>query len=145
MRITWSEILGEIPPRARRRAGGGGDVVGDHGNTSACAEKSAAGVVAGVIARKYLRVRGEELHVADAHDRRREIPPRARRRVTIQDTLTKYLGNTSACAEKSSMTAPPWNSTRKYLRVRGEERVRAGDGDVRAEIPPRARRRGRRR
>ena len=32
-------------------------------------------------------------------------------------------GNTSACAEKSAQQFPPGSSSRKYLRVRGEEGI----------------------
>ena len=71
-----------------------------------------------------------------------EIPPRARRRVDGVLAVGVDYGNTSACAEKSSVRAGPAVPAGKYLRVRGEEPIQAhGVADV-LEIPPRARRRG---
>ena len=70
---------------------------------------------------KYLRVRGEESPLIGTLHQVLEIPPRARRRVLLSLDAAQSIGNTSACAEKSS-ELPIWNFIhRKYLRVRGEE------------------------
>ena len=70
------------------------------GNTSACAEKSSASTRNGEPARKYLRVCGEEIGLANVVSLCPEIPPRVRRRGTPERDLTWGEGNTSACAEK---------------------------------------------
>ena len=70
-----------------------------------------------------------------------EIPPRVRRRVSVEADDRAQAGNTSACAEKSLWLNQNMNSCMKYLRVCGEETVRS-DGRVEmGEIPPRVRRR----
>ncbi|WP_210386818.1 hypothetical protein, partial [Corynebacterium sp. HMSC077D03] len=71
-------------------------------NTSACAEKSALITTIGTVYGKYLRVRGEEGSCEKRNPEIEEIPPRARRRVSYTDAALRTLGNTSACAEKSS-------------------------------------------
>ena len=113
--------LWEIPPRARRRALMSMAITVIQGNTSACAEKSACGRLRVPTLRKYLRVRGEESRYMLRVFTHWEIPPRARRRVQWDETWELLEGNTSACAEKSSIASMVWGSTGKYLRVRGEE------------------------
>ena len=70
-----------------------------------------------------------------------EIRPRARRRVRSTVARVAFIGNTSACAEKSTQLACRIQSVGKYLRVRGEEVTRRRTTRVSLEIPPRARRR----
>ena len=111
----------EIPPRARRRAGGMGGSALPSGNTSACAEKRSWARSPPAFLRKYLRVRGEEGYLQELEAADVEIPPRARRRVICTAWEPDSVGNTSACAEKSQRTRPPRRKYRKYLRVRGEE------------------------
>ena len=115
--------LPEIPPRARRR----GLFVYGHiipeGNTSACAEKRCAAPDARCLHRKYLRVRGEEWVISSSSRSIPEIPPRARRRACAWGSIHTYKGNTSACAEKSLRGLIIRAAMRKYLRVRGEERL----------------------
>ena len=86
-------------------------------------------------------MRGEEAPATVPSSREREIPPRARRRVSLASLLSAALGNTSACAEKSCGTRRWGRSHWKYLRVRGEENGVCPQQGAAAEIPPRARRR----
>ncbi|VFB06054.1 Uncharacterised protein [Corynebacterium striatum] len=131
----------EIPPRARRRAGLWVGAAHDFGNTSACAEKRAISMVPWCVARKYLRVRGEEIHHESKRGLKVEIPPRARRRGNVYMDAEEDEGNTSACAEKSCGLLVCGAVWRKYLRVRGEERQSSIGPCMYTEIPPRARRR----
>ena len=146
----------------------------------ACAEKSIVCLSGGLCWWKYLRVRGEEIIGVPDTTAHAEIPPRARRRAGLLSAKTLLpeipprarrreldvfsgklgVGNTSACAEKSGNPVSSGVIHRKYLRVRGEERLgatRAGHAGntsacaekrlppvftvTRSEIPPRARRR----
>ena len=149
LRVRGEEAFGahfvdcglEIPPRARRRG-----VSPEHhavrgGNTSACAEKRIATRSPTAWSRKYLRVRGEEWGWCVVRTPIMEIPPRARRRVNVIPCGGRGVGNTSACAEKRSVSLPGYMVHRKYLRVRGEEDGSPVVGSVFREIPPRARRR----
>ena len=131
----------EIPPRARRRGLLVAHEVAEVGNTSACAEKRFEPHVRTNMARKYLRVRGEEIGTYITADKPLEIPPRARRRVSCPHHVITSIGNTSACAEKSSGMRFLWLWLGKYLRVRGEEQAVPRPLLHVMEIPPRARRR----
>ena len=131
----------EIPPRARRRVWSAGTVGFEHGNTSACAEKSAAHGTHWRKTRKYLRVRGEESSSKFLSVSGPEIPPRARRRGARRPHRTARPGNTSACAEKRLRQPERRGNLRKYLRVRGEEWAMMFAAWAILEIPPRARRR----
>src|SRR5699024_2962037 len=111
------------------------------GNTSACAEKSSMRDYTSFFKGKYLRVRGEEGVKVRCGSSIAEIPPRARRRARYSSALLSILGNTSACAEKSQHLDGSPLTGGKYLRVRGEEEVRADFCSICLEIPPRARRR----
>ena len=70
-----------------------------------------------------------------------EIPPRVRRRAIPTDQLNSCTGNTSACAEKSTIIIYPLLIKRKYLRVCGEENPQHHQPLTLWEIPPRVRRR----
>src|SRR5699024_3220334 len=94
---------------------------GDHGNTSACAEKRFVSKPLRVRRRKYLRVCGEEARDSTWSERRLEIPPRVRRREKLTKSQYAELGNTSACAEKRSRRRRIGRNPGKYLRVCGEE------------------------
>ena len=131
----------EIPPRVRRRDPEGNRQHLGHGNTSACAEKSAGVIFDFWLLRKYLRVCGEEPGRAARFQPSREIPPRVRRRGTTCQLPRNPGGNTSACAEKSRCRAVPNDSQWKYLRVCGEEQIKKSLGGASGEIPPRVRRR----
>ena len=115
-----TEIVTELPPRARRirklpRLG-----VFDRGTTSACAENTDLQIQLGFIFWNYLRVRGEYPWNIPPAIYWPELPPRARRILMPSNAGTKMVGTTSACAEntapKSSVSAGHGN----YLRVRGE-------------------------
>ena len=131
----------EIPPRARRRGTRENIRHAGRGNTSACAEKSRCRNLSLRRRRKYLRVRGEEARACTAEFSRVEIPPRARRRAFFGSVCSDMKGNTSACAEKSSVMPGRKVSNWKYLRVRGEEISIHAVLIATLEIPPRARRR----
>ena len=131
----------EIPPRARRRAVAISAWSARPGNTSACAEKSSGMRFLWLWLGKYLRVRGEEQAVPRPLLHVMEIPPRARRRESSFVTMRGWVGNTSACAEKSYEPAFRSLRLRKYLRVRGEEIFLYRCHKIDLEIPPRARRR----
>ena len=111
------------------------------GNTSAYAEKSWAAARLPPKFWKYLRVCGEEHHLAPFALYLKEIPPRMRRRALVKNEDGTRYGNTSAYAEKSLTTLTSHNPRRKYLRVCGEERSRRLRSLPRMEIPPRIRRR----
>ena len=69
-----------------------------------------------------------------------ELPPRARRILTVDALRTIKEGTTSACAENTSQNAPGQNAPGNYLRVRGEYGVSIPPGASFEELPPRARR-----
>ena len=90
--------------------------------------------------RNYLRVRGEYGFTTQDTTYTLELPPRARRILTVIGGAAIVIGTTSACAENTGRgtanTILSWN----YLRVRGEY---PRTGKVRIilwELPPRARR-----
>ena len=109
----------EIPPRARGRVTSGHGVRDVHGNTPACAGKSARSRSLPLSCWKYPRVRGEEF--------------------TRTFTRAPYSGNTPACAGKRATTLTTARPTRKYPRVRGEEHQHEQTSTLSPEIPPRAR------
>ena len=110
------------------------------GTTSAYAENTVLCPVVVLGPGNYLRVRGEYLAVGWPLDGRKELPPRARRILELDDTATDDDGTTSACAENtapsSALTDPNWN----YLRVRGEYESFGEFAHQITELPPRARR-----
>ena len=88
----------------------------------------------------YLRVRGEYASSTCMMSMMVELPPRARRILKDCDDLGVRHGTTSACAENTcfyySWGGCGWN----YLRVRGEYDCTLKLINIRAELPPRARR-----
>ena len=69
-----------------------------------------------------------------------ELPPRARRIPFGEIWHICQTGTTSACAENTMPVTRVLAGTRNYLRVRGEYGPVEPNGDVCAELPPRARR-----
>ena len=69
-----------------------------------------------------------------------ELPPRARRIHPKFRLSRPAIGTTSACAENTATPAKRNNSSRNYLRVRGEYGVFVTQGKLSLELPPRARR-----
>ena len=69
----------ELPPRARRIPTISTLNQEDFGTTSACAENTVKGTMAGTAMRNYLRVRGEYFSPRVWSSQRAELPPRARR------------------------------------------------------------------
>ena len=110
----------ELPPRTRRIPNIPPSCFLACGTTSAYAENTAWGTIAGEAQRNYLRVRGEYKPRAWAWAPWRELPPRTRR---IQDqgrARAQTCGTTSAYAENTRITDPTSCINRNYLRVRGE-------------------------
>ena len=69
-----------------------------------------------------------------------ELPPRARRILTIGQTDRVTVGTTSACAENTNTNASSAWGKWNYLRVRGEYLNKTFCGAGHWELPPRARR-----
>ena len=70
-----------------------------------------------------------------------ELPPRARRILTVEGFAELFHGTTSACAENTPILCRFQTTIRNYLRVRGEYRRRWWWWFPRWwELPPRARR-----
>ena len=88
-------------------------------------------------------MRGEESNWIRVAGRDLEIPPRARGRVTRFHSYSLRNGNTPACAGKSTCRLLRPVLAWKYPRVRGEEDGPPVHVIRTAEIPPRARGRGR--
>ena len=110
----------ELPPRARRIRIS--SVMGcvNCGTTSACAENTVGGCLGLGQFRNYLRVRGEYGFQSAERFDHRELPPRARRILSINTCLSTYIGTTSACAENTPRRLLAQQRQRNYLRVRGE-------------------------
>ena len=70
--------------------------------------------------RNYLRVRGEYRLIAHSASCHGELPPRARRILSVMQWRGKICGTTSACAENTHTKNLYLNTKRNYLRVRGE-------------------------
>ena len=98
----FQALSAEIPPHARRRVCRVQVTPVVLGNTSACAEKRFEPPDRSWLGRKYLRMRGEECGPVLKPALPMEIPPHARRRVLASVDEVAVVGNTSACAEKSS-------------------------------------------
>ena len=75
----------ELPPRARRIPDWEAATVADPGTTSACAENTVRKNTCDWIIRNYLRVRGEYSSSTILPLSHWELPPRARRILTIEE------------------------------------------------------------
>ena len=115
--VDWP--YAELPPRARRIPWVGSWCSTDRGTTSACAENTSSCIHGHILARNYLRVRGEYASLMESLFWWMELPPRARR------------------IQKQLLTTNPHQN---YLRVRGEYAVLPGHLNNDVELPPRARR-----
>ena len=131
----------ELPPHARRRVFNPDGITLNRGITSACAEKSAIGVMHGHFHGNYLRMRGEEGFSERGYITALELPPHARRRATRKLPVMGPKGITSACAEKRPTGVSSLLPARNYLRMRGEERKSITSITGIPELPPHARRR----
>ena len=138
--IIFAFLLRELPPRTRRIPLAAAKPVGAAGTTSAYAENTAWGTIAGEAQRNYLRVRGEYKPRAWAWAPWRELPPRTRR---IQDqgrARAQTCGTTSAYAENTRIGEELFSSLWNYLRVRGEYVWPEAKNTLNKELPPRTRR-----
>ena len=110
----------ELPPRARRiQAAAQHDAV-RAGTTSACAENTFTPSGKPDSSWNYLRVRGEYLKAALGAQQFKELPPRARRILSLAFPDYKGPGTTSACAENTNHQGGDCLMRGNYLRVRGE-------------------------
>ena len=110
----------ETPPLARRKQKGPNNGPSTWRNTSACAEKTALAASACCFARKHLRLRGENDEMIAVIEASKETPPLARRKRGLLRGHVACEGNTSACAEKTTIANLPSFDTSKHLRLRGE-------------------------
>ena len=110
----------ELPPRARRIHPVDIWHTREAGTTSACAENTPEPRASYLILGNYLRVRGEYTLRLMPSFVTTELPPRARRILTLTEKEQGVSGTTSACAENT------------YTMLKA---VQAG-----VELPPRARR-----
>ena len=146
MRGEYSYLLiltywpAELPPRARRIPLHALVSEQTNGTTSACAENTPSAACGSPSAWNYLRVRGEYNCGSSAAWVVKELPPRARRILTL--TLKNPLpgGTTSACAENTPLTPAEVATGGNYLRVRGEYIRTQTTKEEYTELPPRARR-----
>ena len=103
---TDAMFIRELPPRARRILQAFMAFKDLPGTTSACAENThqTTFLVAGT--RNYLRVRGEYPGPKEYRPHHQELPPRARRILTLSRSSRSFLGTTSACAENTTPLKP---------------------------------------
>ena len=132
--------LRELPPHARRIPVFEHCGDGFHGTTSACAENTRQNSCPGVLARNYLRMRGEYIRPDPGLQPFGELPPHARRIPGGERPKSRGCGTTSACAENTHWIR--WRKTgqRNYLRMRGEYGIQIIKGFFQPELPPHARR-----
>ena len=110
------------------------------GTTSACAENTWGAIGWQLDWRNYLRVRGEYLPTLHKRLKHLELPPRARRILTIVVVAHNEFGTTSACAENTTRPVRNKYTDGNYLRVRGEYHLYSIFLLENLELPPRARR-----
>ena len=138
--IIFAFLLRELPPRTRRIPLAAAKPVGAAGTTSAYAENTAWGTIAGEAQRNYLRVRGEYITRVAWSCTASELPPRTRRILCACENSCENMGTTSAYAENT----PPYGTCAvgmwNYLRVRGEYPTETLDQMFESELPPRTRR-----
>ena len=132
--------VGELPPRARRILFYLHGFMHNGGTTSACAENTCCGCGDRFGVRNYLRVRGEYPPNPKVTNSTLELPPRARRIRSNSQAQCNERGTTSACAENTTHPRARRQSTRNYLRVRGEYCLFVVEERLESELPPRARR-----
>ena len=129
----------ETPPRARGRHP---IRVFKHAffrNTPACAGKTVLRLLLMKPTRKHPRVRGEDIHRVVCYFSYGETPPRARGRRVAPCAIPELIGNTPACAGKTSGSGRTSGSGQKHPRVRGEDIIVTGWPFTSSETPPRAR------
>ena len=130
----------ETPPLARRKHVALAVAEPLDGNTSACAEKTSTAPTKQRLARKHLRLRGENLTATPAFAAKVETPPLARRKRLLLFFGFPHHRNTSARAEKTPRPTFHRGSGWKHLRARGENGMAHGIFLLDVETPPRARR-----
>ena len=110
------------------------------GTTSACAENTPARQCWRYRLGSYLRVRGEYLRSGVASSAVPELPPRARRILTVTTPAAHFDGTTSAHAENTRAGRWDRRCSGNYLRARGEYGGLTTGITSLVELPPRARR-----
>ncbi len=129
----------ETPPLARRKLGKFGEEWGHGGNTSACAEKTPQILPNNQKDKKHLRLRGENPRMQKRSRSTLETPPLARRKPSSL-ARSSWRRNTSACAEKTFVERMALFTSRKHLRLRGENLLLQHPKYTLIETPPLARR-----
>ena len=109
-------------------------------NTSAHAEKALLPSVNNPGQRKHLRSRGESVAPFCQQSWPAETPPLTRRKPAPDKIGTYQFGNTSAHAEKTTLSLVAMLLMRKHLRSRGESMVYSLVKSFAAETPPLTRR-----
>ena len=109
------------------------------GNTPACAGKTAFAVVRALEELKHPRMRGEDRTRSKRCPTKTETPPHARGRLFHLNKKAAGLGNTPACAGKTSDLVKSENARRKHPRMRGEDCSSPAATNSAWETPPHAR------
>ena len=138
--LVASNLVLELPPRARRIRARARLPGGNLGTTSACAENTNPPIPHFAHPWNYLRVRGEYTMRSKIVHYSSELPPRARRIRRISFINPDLNGTTSACAENTRRHILGYCRDGNYLRVRGEYASWCDAPRAVMELPPRARR-----
>ena len=139
----YPALEAETPPLARGRRGVKAKDRRCPGNTPACAGKTNYRSAFRAARRKHPRLRGEDSKSAYSDASMRETPPLARGRLRSVYRLSPCLGNTPACAGKTTGGLQAEIRAQKHPRLRGEDHPASAGIRPFEETPPLAR--GRRR
>ena len=107
------DIGKETPPLARGRHGEYAASASCGRNTPACAGKTHGSLKSKKPRRKHPRLRGEDPCAPCGRALGEETPPLARGRPLLECGVPRGVGNTPACAGKTSPTEPPRPSSRE--------------------------------
>ena len=129
----------ETPPLARGRQCGTFPQMTPSRNTPACAGKTNYRSAFRAARRKHPRLRGEDSKSAYSDASMRETPPLARGRLRSVYRLSPCLGNTPACAGKTTGGLQAEIRAQKHPRLRGEDETQKARRRVDLETPPLAR------
>ena len=108
-------------------------------NTPACAGKTIGGLQAENRGQKHPRLRGEDVNSWPRRKPGPETPPLARGRLHAPSAAKSGLGNTPACAGKTSPACSKQCRSQKHPRLRGEDRQNIVGVKIGSETPPLAR------
>ena len=97
-----NDTLLETPPHARGRPAFRIEKNNVYGNTPACAGKTATANWMNIVIKKHPRMRGEDFSKSLPKILEMETPPHARGRPRCLDHIVAEVGNTPACAGKTT-------------------------------------------